>query len=91
MRHREDLDREPRKGKARVCIVRDLNHPLALLRCNIRGERNPPGGINQEKDEDFLVTGLCGILQVERLNLALIQVRERDASVSLGDNVADLL
>ena len=86
--YREDLDRKPRKGRACVCIVHGLGHPLALLRCNVRGGRDLLGGINQEKDKDFPVTRFCGILQVERLDLVLIQVRERDASVSLDDHVA---
>ena len=37
------------------------------------------------------MTRLCGIPRVKWLNLMLIQVRERDASVGLGDIVSDLL
>ena len=79
------------EGRVYICISRSLGHPPALLRCNIRSGGNPLGRIDQKKDEDFPVTRFGWILQVEWLNLMLIQVRERDASVSLGDNVSDIL
>jgi hypothetical protein len=66
-------------------------NPLALLGRNIRGRAEPSGWDRPRKDEDLPVTGFSRILQLERLDLVLIQVREGDASVSLSDDVANVL
>lgn len=86
----EDFDRKLRK--CRICIrtVHSLHNPLTLLGCNIRGRGDSPSRINQKEDEDFLVTRFCRVLQVEWLNQILIQVREYDASMGLGDDITDL-
>lgn len=71
--------------------MHNLCNPLGLLGRDVRGRRNSLGWIDQEEDQDLSVSGFGGVLQVEWLDLMLIQVREGDASVSLRDNVTNIL
>lgn len=89
--HREDLGRESCKCGVRARGAHSLRHPIALLGCNIRGGRDLPGRINQEEHKDFPATGFGRVLQLEWLDLMLIQVRECDTSVGLGDDITDIL
>jgi hypothetical protein len=54
-------------------------------------ENTPLGRINQEKGEDFPVTGPGVAHQVEWLNLMLIQVRECHTSMCLDYSTTDIL
>ena len=89
--HREDFDREPREHGFWIRAVHNLGQPLTLLRSNIRGRGDPMSRIDQEEYENLSVTGLGVVFQVEWLYHVLIQVRERDASMSLGDDVTYIL
>ena len=74
-----------------VSVVHSLGNPLALLRHHVRGGKDLPCRIDQEKDENLAVTRFGGIVQAEWLDLVLVQVRERDASVGFGDHIANTL
>ena len=89
--HREDLIGKLRKTRVRTCATHGFDEPLALLGYHVRGGKDLLHRIDQEEDEDLAVTRFRGILQLERLDLVLIQIRECDASVGFGDHVPDVL
>ena len=65
--------------------------PLVLLGRHVRSGKDPLCRIDQEEDEDPAVTRFGRVLQPEWLDLVLVQVRERDASVGFRDYIADIL
>ena len=89
--HREEFEGEFCKSRVLTCATHGFSNPPVLLRCHVRGRRDLLRRINQEEDEDPAVTGFGGILQAEWLDLVLIQVRECNASVRFGYNIADIL
>jgi len=89
--HREEFDGKLRDSGILTCIIHGVDGPFTLLGRHIRGGKDLLCRIDQEQDEGLAVTWLGGILQTEWLHLVLVQVRERDASVGLGDHVADTL
>ena len=89
--HREEFNGKFRESGILICVIHLTSYPFALLGRHIRGGKDLLCRIDQEQDEDLVVTWLGGILQTEWLHLVLVQVRERDASVGLGDHVADTL
>jgi len=89
--HREEFNGKFRETRVLACVTHSLGNPLALLRCNVRGRKDPLCRIDQEEDEDLPVTRFRGILQLEWLDPVLVQVRECDASVGFGDHITDIL
>jgi len=70
--------------------MRGLGDP-PLLRRHVCGRKHLLCRIDQEENKDPAVTRSGGILQSERLEPVLIQVRECDASLCFGDHIADTL
>ena len=69
----------------------EVDYPLPLLRTDVCSGRNPVRRVDEEEYEDFAVTGLLWINELERLDLVLVEVGERDAAIALSDHVPDFL
>ena len=89
--HLDKFNGKSREGRVLACVTHGLGSPLALLRPNIGSRKDPMCRVDQEEYEDPAVTRLGGIFQAEWLYTVLIQVRERDTSVSFRDHIADIL
>jgi len=87
----EDFKGKFRKRRILAGVVHRIGDPFALLGRHVRCGEDLPCRIDQEEDEDLAVTWFGGILQAEWLDLVLVQVRKRDASVGFGDHVANAL